>query len=155
MHLNRVFYKIISVVKSLGCDQPICNPMNCGTPGSSVHGILQARILEWAAISFSRGSSWPRDRTQVSCTADSFFPREVHKGRSRLAYALLLSWLGTQCSPGFCTTAGRRGWEATSSGSLWISCDVNYTPSFWRHLNKLQKFIWKQILSSLLVPCLL
>ena len=39
----------------------------------SVHGILQARILEWAAIPFSRGSSWPRDQTRVSCTAGRFF----------------------------------------------------------------------------------
>ena len=41
-------------------------PMVCSPPGSSVHGILQARILQWVAISFSRGSSWPRDWTQVS-----------------------------------------------------------------------------------------
>ena len=47
----------------------LCDPMDCSLPGSSVHGILQARILEWVAISFSRGSSWPRDRTQVSCIA--------------------------------------------------------------------------------------
>ena len=46
---------------------PTRDPMKCGPPGSSVHGILQARILEWAAISFSRGSSWPRDWTYVSC----------------------------------------------------------------------------------------
>ena len=39
----------------------LCNPMDCSLPGSSVHGILQARILEWVAISFSRGSSRPRD----------------------------------------------------------------------------------------------
>ena len=38
-------------------------------PGSSVHGIFQARVLEWVAISFSRGSSQPRDQTQVSCIA--------------------------------------------------------------------------------------
>ena len=44
----------------------LCDPMDCSLPGSSVHGIFQARILEWVAISFSRGSSWPRDRTQVS-----------------------------------------------------------------------------------------
>ena len=43
--------------------------MGCGLPGSSVHGILQARMLEWAAIPFSRGSSWPRDRTRVSCVS--------------------------------------------------------------------------------------
>ena len=39
----------------------LCNPMGCSLPGSSVHGIFQARILEWVAISFSRRSSWPRD----------------------------------------------------------------------------------------------
>ena len=52
-------------------------------PGSSVHGILQARILEWVAISFSRGSSWPRDRTQVFCIAGRLFTiwasREAYK----------------------------------------------------------------------------
>ena len=44
--------------------------MDCSPPGSSVRGILQARILEWITISFSRGSSWPRDRT---CIAGRFF----------------------------------------------------------------------------------
>ena len=47
--------------------------MNCSPPGSSVHGILQARILEWAAISFSRESYQPRNQTQVSHTAGRFF----------------------------------------------------------------------------------
>ena len=42
----------------------LCNPMDCSPPGSSIHGILQARILEWVAISFSRGSSWPWNWTQ-------------------------------------------------------------------------------------------
>ena len=50
-----------------------CDPIDCSLPGSSVHGILQARILEWIAISFSRGSSWPRDWTQASCIAGRFF----------------------------------------------------------------------------------
>ena len=44
----------------------LCSPMGCSPPGSSVCGILQTRILEWVAMSFSRGSSWPRDQTQVS-----------------------------------------------------------------------------------------
>ena len=44
----------------------LCNTMDCSPPGSSVHGILQARILEWVAVSFSRGSSRPKDRTWVS-----------------------------------------------------------------------------------------
>ena len=46
--------------------QILCNPMDCSLPGSSVHGISQARILEWVAIFSSRGSSHPRDRTHVS-----------------------------------------------------------------------------------------
>ena len=45
----------------------LCDPMVCSSPGSSVHGISQARILKWIAISFSRGSSWPSDQTCVSC----------------------------------------------------------------------------------------
>ena len=44
----------------------LCDPMDCSPPVSSVHGVLQARILEWIAISFSRGSSQPRDRTHIS-----------------------------------------------------------------------------------------
>ena len=47
----------------------LCNPVDHSPPASSVHGMLQARILEWFAISFSRGSSQPRDRTWVSCIA--------------------------------------------------------------------------------------
>ena len=50
-----------------------CDSMDCRLPGSPVHGILQAKILEWVAISFSRGSSQPRDQTQVSCIAGRFF----------------------------------------------------------------------------------
>ena len=42
-----------------------CDPMDCSPPGSSVHGIIQARILEWVAISSSRGSSQPKDQTQT------------------------------------------------------------------------------------------
>ena len=47
----------------------LCNPMNCSPPGSSVHRIFQARILEWVAISYSRGSFPPRDQTPVSCVS--------------------------------------------------------------------------------------
>ena len=48
-------------------------PMDCSSPGSSVHGIFRARVLEWVAISFSRRSSQPRNQTQVSRTADRRF----------------------------------------------------------------------------------
>ena len=53
--------------------QTLCNPMDCSLSGSSVYGIFQARVLEWIAISFSRGSSRPRNQTQVSCIAGRCF----------------------------------------------------------------------------------
>ena len=60
----------------------LCDPVDCSPLGFSIHGILQARILEWVAISFSRGSSWSRDQTQVSCIAGRCFnlwaTREAH-----------------------------------------------------------------------------
>ena len=58
-------------------------PTDCSLPGSSIHGIFQARVREWVAISFSRGSSRPRDQTQVSCIVGRCFTvwttREVLK----------------------------------------------------------------------------
>ena len=51
----------------------LCDPMDYNLPGSSVHGVFQARILEWVAISFSRGSSPPRDENWVSFIAGRFF----------------------------------------------------------------------------------
>ena len=51
----------------------LCDPTDYSLPGSSVHGILQARVLEWVAIPLVRGSSQPKDRTQVSCIAGRSF----------------------------------------------------------------------------------
>ena len=62
-----------------GIQVTYCNPMDCSLPGSSVCGIFMARILEWVAISSSRGSSWPRNQTHVpciSCIAGGFFTAE-------------------------------------------------------------------------------
>ena len=52
------------------CCPTLCTPMNCCPPGSSLHVIFQARILEWAAVSYCRGSSQPRDRTRLLCLLD-------------------------------------------------------------------------------------
>ena len=57
----------------------LCDSIDCSLPGFSVHGILQARILEWVASPSSRGSSQPRDRTQVSCIADSVLSELLRK----------------------------------------------------------------------------
>ena len=59
--------------ESLSCVQLFCDLMDCSLPGSSVHGVLQARILVWVAIPFSGGSSQPRNLTRVSYIAGRFF----------------------------------------------------------------------------------
>ena len=70
--ITRFFSHSLKVLVTQLC--PIlCDPVDCSPPGSSVHGILQARILKWVAISYSRGSSQPRDETRVSRIAGRFF----------------------------------------------------------------------------------
>ena len=80
----------------------LCNPMDCSPPGFSVHGILQARILEWLAIPFSRESSQPRDWTWVSFIAGRFFTiwitREAHFTYGNIYISVLLSQF-IPCSP--------------------------------------------------------
>ena len=70
MQLQTQAWAIYSLTGYDVCTQSrpaVCNPMDCRPPGSSVHGISQARTLEWVAISFSRGSSQPRGQTHISC----------------------------------------------------------------------------------------
>ena len=70
----------------------LCSLMDCNPPGSSVHGILQARILEWVAIPFSRRSSQPRDQTWVSGSAGGFFTTEpLVKHQSMMLYRVATS----------------------------------------------------------------
>ena len=73
--------------------QLFCDPMDCNLPSSSVHGIFWARKLEWVAISYSRESSWPRNRTWVSwvsCTGNGFFTT-TPPGKLKKCTAWLLS----------------------------------------------------------------
>ena len=65
-----------AAAKSLQSRPTLCNPMDCSLPGSSVHGILQARVHQWVAMPCSRGSSQPRDWTQVSYIVGRFFTTE-------------------------------------------------------------------------------
>ena len=83
----------------------LCDPMDYSPPGSSVHGLLQARILEWVANSFSRASSQPMDQTQVSCIAGIFHTmgatREaLHSTRSRAQLSVMTDGMGRGCSRG-------------------------------------------------------
>ena len=70
---NQDVLKQVSEVNITQSCLTLCDPMDYSLPGSSVHGILQARILEWVAVPFSRGSPQPRDQTQVSHIAGRFF----------------------------------------------------------------------------------
>ena len=83
VHYSSNIYFLYVCAKSLQSYLSLCDSMNCSLPHSSVHGILQARILEWVAILFSRGSSRPRDWIWVSCITGRFSTvwatREVHK----------------------------------------------------------------------------
>ena len=77
----------------------LCDPMNCSLPGSSVHGTFQARVLEWIAISFSRGSSQPRDWTRVSRIVDRHFTVwATREGQTNMRYTESLPQL---CQPQF------------------------------------------------------
>ena len=75
---NHVAHVCVCVLAAQSC-LTLCDPTDCSLPGSTVHGVFQARILEWVASPFSRGSFQPRDQTQVSHIAGSFFTIWVTK----------------------------------------------------------------------------
>ena len=85
----------------------LCDTMDCSPPGSSVHGISQARILEWVAISFSWGSSWYRDRTWVS---------SVHG----ISQARILEWVAISFSWGSSWYRDRTWVSSVSHVGRWI-----------------------------------
>ena len=87
---KRLFKIRFLVVYSLSHVWLFCDPMNYSSPGSSVHGICQAGILEWVAASFSQGPSWPRDGTWVFCTAGGFFTSEP-SGKPNNVYYMSLT----------------------------------------------------------------
>ena len=77
----------------------LCNPLAYSLSVSSVHGILQARIVEWVAISFSRGSSWPKDQTWGSCIAGRLFTVWATRGTCVI---IIYHWwmINSWCSQG-------------------------------------------------------
>ena len=102
--------------------------MDCGPSGSSVHGILQARILEWVARPSSRGSSPPRDRTQVSCLTGGFFTTEP-PGRPLHIYIYVYIHSYTYIAILYCCTAETN-----------ITLQSNYIPINFFFKNRFFKF---------------
>ena len=91
--------------------------MGCSLPGSSDHGISQARILEWVAIPFSRGSSRPRDWCRVSCIAGGFFTVWATREAPRVRSVPYWKIIALQCCVGFCHT------------TTWLCRKYTYVPS--------------------------
>ena len=101
---QRVCMYVCEVAQSC---QTLCDPMDCSLPGSLVRGIFQARVLEWVAISFSRGSSQPRDQTRVSLTAGRHITVwATRRQRSSIVWkkklALSVSKIRSKPSPALC-----------------------------------------------------
>ena len=84
MAIIKLCFKAVNV-KKWSCSVA-SDPMDCSLPGSSVNGIFQARVLEWAAIAFSRGSSQPRDQTRVSCNTDRCFRKVLVSLRAKISF---------------------------------------------------------------------
>ena len=92
------------VVCGLSCPTPwievaqscltLCDPMDCSLPGFSVYGIFQARVLEWGAISVSRGSSRPRDRARFFCIVGRRFTLWATREACSTLCGILILWLG-------------------------------------------------------------
>ena len=104
----------------------LCDAVDCSLPGSSVHGILQARILEWVAISFSRRSSRPRDRTWVSRMASRFLASKPPTGtkKSESSSGKKRSNMGFLCPYSFLAQhpCGKAPMDQTCASLLELSC---------------------------------
>ena len=101
----------------------LCNPVDYSRPGSSVHGVLQAKILEWVAIPFSKGSSAPKDRTQVSCMAGRFLTIwDTREGFLEVMTRLKKKWF--PCRPWAIRTLQQ---EWASSVGFCDACRISYS----------------------------
>ena len=111
--------------------------MDCSLPGSSVHGISQARILEWVAISFSRGSSWPRNWTQVSCIGRWI----LYHWATREALYMYKYLLGELQRPHtfqttYYTGAPLKEVAETPTSLCWLHGDLLHRTAVWKALQR-------------------
>ena len=122
--LNPIQYESLKVLVTQSCPT-LCDPMNCSSPGSSVHGNLQARILEWVAIPFSRGSSHPGTKPGSTALQTDSLPSEP-PGNPSIKYITLLFL----CFASFCFP-----WESFSSNfSNFLSQTLKFVLLEWKQL---------------------
>ena len=101
----------------------LCNHMGCSPPGSSVCGLSQTRILEWVAITLSRGSSWPRDQTCISCIGRwilyHWVTWEAPVSKQMRLYCEVAHLRAPQLAHGSQNSKNRRCWQWQSEHPTW------------------------------------
>ena len=122
--------------------------MDSSPPGSSVHRTLQARILLWVALSFSRGSSQPRDRSSVSCIAGGFFIAEPAGNQSSVSR-------GMQIKTTWSITIHLSEWMAKTKNrdtiKWWQGCGETEPLLHWWWANKAVQPLWKTVWQFILI----
>ena len=133
--------------------QTLCDPMDCSLPGSCVHGIFKARVLEWVAISFSRGSSRPRGRTWESWAVGRRFHRLSHQGSPVTACR---AGINSRHSLGRVLWGLQRSVQAPTAGFAFRMCLLTTTfSSVWGlYLLKESLCYWRQGHLQFLFYCL-
>ena len=110
----------------------LCNPMDCSPPGSSVRGVSQARILAQVAISFSRGSFWPRNQTHICCIAGRFFTAEPPGKPMGSIRHFFKKWPGAAQQGKLPTTPRVQSHRARQPRK---GSDKLYLPNTWQHFS--------------------
>ena len=110
----------------------LCDPVDCSLTQSSVHGILQARRLEWVAVPFSRGSSQHRDQTQFSCIAGSFCNIQATKESKQETQVQFLGW-EEHLEKGMATYSSILAWRIPCIIYI-IICVYDHSPYYLIHI---------------------
>ena len=139
---------INDAVKSLS------HSMDCSLPGSSLHGILQARVLEWVAISFSRGSSPPRNRTWVSRIAGRHFnlwATTTSRNHPHFEISLAEHWMYLTCMFEIYEEIGIESWKPSFAKCFYVrnerrklSFRLRYKEILWRQWLR-KKLVWNSL----------
>ena len=111
-----------------------CNPTDCSPPGSPVHAILQARILEWVAILFSRVPSWPRDQTQFSALQVDSLPSQSPEKPNVNAMCVYHFFLAIK-APWWYNCLNKSSYTFSLLWLKWVS--LWYSPNFYTCIRKL------------------
>ena len=131
-NFTQAHFLLCVCAKSLQSCPPLCDPVDCSPPGSSVHGILQARILEWLAMPSSRGFSSPRDWTRVSwgsCLAGGFLTAEPPLPQAPQSRPPPGPIPGAAGSPHGCVDSGHSGYWACLCPLRAVHPWASYSPS--------------------------